>query len=75
VRGLLCSGGDKTCNRVIGWLTAPQLDRAAAYLRGEIPAKALPMVRRQVAKAEREGVQLTQEEQDSLALAALWPEG
>jgi hypothetical protein len=34
VRGLLCSGGDKTCNRVIGWLTAPELRRAADYLDG-----------------------------------------
>lgn len=34
VRGLLCSGGDKTCNRIIGWLDAPALRRAAAYLDG-----------------------------------------
>lgn len=34
VRGLLCTGGDKTCNRVIGWLDARQLRRAAAYLDG-----------------------------------------
>lgn len=33
VRGLLCTGGDKTCNRIIGWLSAPALDRAAEYLR------------------------------------------
>lgn len=34
VRGLLCTGGDKTCNRIIGWLTAPALIRAAEYLDG-----------------------------------------
>lgn len=34
VRGLLCTGGDKTCNRIIGWLTAPALRRAAEYLEG-----------------------------------------
>lgn len=34
VRGLLCTGGDKTCNRIIGWLDAPALYRAAKYLDG-----------------------------------------
>lgn len=34
VRGLLCTGGDKTCNRIIGWLNAPALRRAADYLDG-----------------------------------------
>jgi hypothetical protein len=34
VRGLLCTGGDKTCNRIIGWLNATQLRRAAEYLDG-----------------------------------------
>jgi len=34
VRGLLCTGGDKTCNRIIGWLEAPALRRAASYLDG-----------------------------------------
>jgi hypothetical protein len=34
VRGLLCTGGDKTCNRIIGWLSAPALRRAADYLDG-----------------------------------------
>jgi hypothetical protein len=34
VRGLLCTGGDKTCNRIIGWLNAPALERAAMYLDG-----------------------------------------
>jgi len=35
-RGLLCSGGDKTCNRIIGWLPAPALRRAADYLDGTL---------------------------------------
>ncbi len=35
VRGLLCSGGDKTCNRIIGWLNVTQLRRAVGYL--ELP--------------------------------------
>lgn len=34
VRGLLCTGGDKTCNRIIGWLNAQALHRAADYLDG-----------------------------------------
>lgn len=34
VRGLLCTGGDKTCNRIIGWLNATSLRRAADYLDG-----------------------------------------
>lgn len=32
VRGLLCTGGDRTCNRIIGWLNVHQLRRAAEYL-------------------------------------------
>jgi len=36
VRGLLCTGGDKTCNRIIGWLNAGQLRRAADYLDGTL---------------------------------------
>jgi len=35
VRGLLCSGGDRTCNRIIGWLNVTQLRRAVGYL--ELP--------------------------------------
>lgn len=41
VRGLLCTGGDKTCNRVIGWLNATQLKRAADYLNGQTPVMVL----------------------------------
>jgi len=40
VRGLLCSGGDKTCNRIIGWLTPTALRRAVTYLETE-PARAV----------------------------------
>lgn len=36
VRGLLCTGGDKTCNRVIGWLGPAALRRAADYLDGTL---------------------------------------
>lgn len=32
VRGLLCSGGPNTCNRIIGWLNVAQLGRAIQYL-------------------------------------------
>lgn len=32
VRGLLCTGGDRTCNRIIGWLNVSQLRRAVEYL-------------------------------------------
>jgi hypothetical protein len=35
VRGLLCTGGDRTCNRIIGWLNVNQLRRAVGYL--ELP--------------------------------------
>jgi hypothetical protein len=35
VRGLLCTGGDKTCNRIIGWLTPEALERAVVYVREE----------------------------------------
>jgi hypothetical protein len=32
VRGLLCTGGDRTCNRIIGWLNVVQLQRAVEYV-------------------------------------------
>lgn len=32
VRGLLCSGGPSTCNRIIGWLNVHQLRRAIALM-------------------------------------------
>lgn len=44
VRGLLCSGGDKTCNRIIGWLTLDALRRAVAYVEGP-PARTVRLAR------------------------------
>jgi hypothetical protein len=75
VRGLLCTGGDKTCNRVIGWLPAASLLRASQYLdRPDTrPVKVLAEIRRQVADAEASGATLTQAELDKLADAFLWP--
>jgi hypothetical protein len=32
VRGLLCTGGDRTCNRIIGWLNVHQLRRAVQHM-------------------------------------------
>lgn len=72
IRGLLCSGGDKTCNRVIGWLTARQLRRAAEYLEGVHPVAALRYVDDQIANADSQGVQLSQAEIDGLATNVLW---
>ena len=46
VRGLLCTGGDRTCNRIIGWLSRTQLQRAVDYLESP-PAQ-------QVFRAQRE---------------------
>ena len=40
VRGLLCTGGDRTCNRIIGWLNYEALRRAVAYIE-EWPAQAV----------------------------------
>lgn len=40
VRGLLCTGGDKTCNRIIGWLDYAALQRAVFYVR-EAPAQSV----------------------------------
>ena len=32
IRGLLCVTGDKSCNRIIGWLSAQALARALGYV-------------------------------------------
>lgn len=40
VRALLCTGGDRTCNRIIGWLNAPGLLRAHEVLT-QAPAQAV----------------------------------
>jgi hypothetical protein len=76
VRGLLCTGGDKTCNRIVGWLSAPQLRRAADYMtnRAGQPARVLVEMERQRADAERDGDGVTQAELDALAVAYLWPD-
>lgn len=40
VRGLLCTTGDHSCNRIIGWLDHAALSRAVAYVE-ESPAQAV----------------------------------
>jgi hypothetical protein len=74
VRGLLCTGGDKTCNRIIGWLDGASLERALRYLvsRGGQPARVLEAMEWQVANAEAAGVTLDRDEIDRLADAFLW---
>ncbi len=72
VRGLLCTGGDKTCNRIIGWLDRAALQRAADYLASP-PARVFAEIRRQEAKAESMGTQLSQAEREGLAVSFLWP--
>ncbi len=73
VRGLLCSGGDKTCNRIIGWLDGPALERAAQYRSGtRVPARVLNWVRLQEEAAPGQGVKLSQAELDNLATYYLW---
>lgn len=74
VRGLLCSGGDKTCNRIIGWLDAASLGRAARYLAGPggHPAQVLKVLEMELASAEALGATLAQDEVDKLADAYLW---
>jgi recombination endonuclease VII len=71
VRGLLCTGGDKTCNRIIGWLNAPALKRAAGYMESP-PAKVLEWVKWQEQRANEEGIALSQAELDNLAVSYLW---
>jgi hypothetical protein len=77
VRGLLCSGGDKTCNRVIGWLSAPALYRAAEYVatREGQPARVLREMELARKEAwESEAMKLIQVEVDALAVSYLWPD-
>lgn len=74
VRGLLCTGGDRTCNRIIGWLPAPALHRAGHYLSGQYPARVLWEIAAQQDSARAEGVELTDAEVDALAVAHLWPD-
>lgn len=72
VRGLLCTGGDRTCNRIIGWLDAAGLLRAGQYLIAP-PARVLielDVARHQAAQAGEP--ELTDEQQEALAVAYLW---
>lgn len=76
VRGLLCTGGDKTCNRIIGWLDAPSLQRAAYYLASRCgqPARVLGLLDTTAAEIlETTGVAATDADLDELAVAFLWP--
>jgi hypothetical protein len=66
VRGLLCSGGDRTCNRIIGWLNADALRRAADYL-DRPPARVL--------LAAEMASDLPMERRVELATAVLWRDG
>lgn len=71
VRGLLCTGGDRTCNRIIGWLDAAALERAAAYMTRP-PALVLTEVdvaRKQASMADQP---MTDQDSEALALAYLW---
>lgn len=72
VRGLLCSGGPSTCNRIIGWLDRAALQRAADYLAAPPAPEVLGRVRAQLESADRAGARLEQAEIDAWALAALW---
>ena len=74
VRGLLCTGGDKTCNRIIGWLDAAALRRAADYLERGGPARVLEWARLAEEAANEAGVSLDQWELDTLTVAYLWPD-
>jgi hypothetical protein len=76
VRGLLCSGGDKTCNRTIGWHSPAALRRAADYLesRSKQPARVFREISMQRVDAGISGIPLEQEEEDRLAVAFLWPD-
>lgn len=73
VRGLLCTGGDKTCNRVIGWLDHAALKRAVAYLERP-PARVLGEMANVEYAARREGITLSEDEMDYLAVSYLWPD-
>lgn len=71
VRGLLCSGGPSTCNRIIGWLDRYALQRAADYLVKAPAQVVLYLVQAERDDAARTGATLTQQELDDLAVAAL----
>jgi hypothetical protein len=71
VRGLLCTGGDKTCNRVIGWLGQQALARAAQYL-ADPPARVLAVAARVAEDLTALGSAPTQADLDTLAVNYLW---
>jgi Recombination endonuclease VII len=73
VRGLLCSGGDKTCNRVLGWLSHAALERAVAYLEYP-PAMVLDWLRMTEEAASQNGIGMSPDDRDALAVACLWPD-
>jgi hypothetical protein len=74
VRGLLCTGGPNTCNRIIGWLkdNPKAFQRAADYLVMP-PARVLGAVREALISAEAQGATLSRVEIDGLAVSYLWP--
>jgi hypothetical protein len=76
VRGLLCTGGDKTCNRIIGWLSGPALQRAADYVttRAGQPARVLGWIKGQEDLSNAAGVQMTDAQRAALAQFYLWPD-
>lgn len=44
VRGLLCTGGDKTCNRIIGWLGYEGMRRGVEYMQTAPGQRALQVL-------------------------------
>lgn len=62
VRGLLCTGGDKTCNRIIGWLSPASLQRAVDYVTGvRMPGRWLSA-----------SMEFNDAAREDLAMRALW---
>src|SRR5690242_21783331 len=41
VRALVCSGGDRTCNRILGWLKTPEAFARGAEVLTEAPAQSV----------------------------------
>lgn len=69
-RGLLCTGGDRTCNRIIGWLDAAALARAASYV-VRPPARVLIELDVAARQAAEAGEKLQERDLESLAIAYL----
>lgn len=68
VRGLLCTYGDKSCNRVIGWLDRAGLMRAVGYLDDPPAMSILPLI-----GSGSPALALPRDELDALAVGLLWP--